>query len=242
MAYDVTTEWFDLQVKYKNYLPQEKKESKDVIEQMIREEAEKYDPLDKKTVDELDELEDLEDDKVLQMYKQKRINEMKEFSKNAKYGSVKEIRKHEYKEEVNEASKNATVILLLHQEYIEESRVLNKILDNMAKKFPFIKFLKIEATNCVVNFRDSDVPTIFVYKDGNLFKQFIPASYYFGGKNMNWKKVEWIFSSMGLLKTDLEEDPFDEYSFKIEKLKGKKVKRDDESDSEDEAKPNRWKI
>ena len=150
MAYDVTTEWFDQQVKYKNYLPEEKKENKDAVEELIREQINNYDALDHKNLEELDELEDLEDEKVLQMYKQKRINEMKEYAKKAKYGSLKEIRKHEYKEEVNEASKNGYVILLLHQEYIEQSKVLNNILVYLAKKFPFIKFLKIESTKFVI--------------------------------------------------------------------------------------------
>ena len=110
----------------------------------------------------------------------------------------------------------------------------------MATKYPHVKFLKIQATNCVTNFRDQDVPSIFIYKDGEMFKKFLPAPFYFGGSQMNWKKVEWIFNSLGVIKTDLVEDPFEEKdSFKMKKKT--KINRDDESDSDD-GKESRWKI
>jgi hypothetical protein len=54
-------------------------------------------------------------------------------------------------------------------------------------------------------------------------------------------EVEWILSSLSVLKTDLEYDPFgdDESTFKMTK----KVKRDDESDEEDrEDREYGWKI
>lgn len=241
MAHDVTTEWFDLQVKYKNYLPNQKEQTKDEVEALVRDVVDKYDPMESKKLDELNEIDDLDNDKILQQYKEKRLAELQEYARGAKFGQMREIRKDDFIREVNEASKESFVVLLLHQDYVEQSRVLNEILINLAKKFPCVKFLRIEATNCVSNFRDEDVPTLFVYKDGSTLRKFLPAPYYFGGNRMTWKKVEWILNSIGVLKTELEEDPFEEISsFKMDKKK--KIKRDDESDSEDEAKPNRWKI
>lgn len=238
MAYNVTTDWFDQQVKHGNYIAQEKDQTREEIEAIVREAVNNYDPLEHKNLDELDELEDEKDDFILQAYKEKRLNELKEFAKGAKYGSVREIRKQEYKAEITECN-DVFIVLHLHQDHIELSRVLNQILINLAKKFPCVKFLRIEATNCVENFRDEDVPTVFLYRDGKIARQFLPAPFYFGGANMNWKKVEWILNSEGILKTELEEDPFEAQSeFKIKK----KVKRDDESDSEEESKPSRWNI
>ena len=110
------------------------------------------------------------------------------------------------------------LILLLHQGYLEASRVLNEILGYPAGKFPAVRFLRIEATNCVSNFRDEDCPTIFIYKDGDMYKKFLPAAYFFGGKKLSWKKVEWVLSSINVLKSELMEDPFEELEhFKIKK-------------------------
>ena len=245
-----TTEWFDLQVKYKNYLPNQKEQTTDEIETIVREKIESYDPMESKKLKELQEMEEDnifdEDDDYIKQYQQKRIEEMKAHSKGLKYGEMREIRYDEYIREVNEASKNCFVVLLLHQDYIPNSQILNKILTNLAVKFKDVKFLRIQATNCVKNFADADVPTVFVYKDGTIYKKFIPAPYYFGGSEMNLKKVEWILNAIKVVKSDLLEDPFDAYEepkasqFKMKKLK--KKERDDESDSEDEEKPGRWKI
>lgn len=237
-----TSEWFDAQVKHGNYIPKEKKVTNDEVEKIIRETIENYDPMEKKTLDELDQMEDdFEDDKIILEYKMKRLTEIKEKAKGAVFGVLREIRYNEYKEEVNEGSKNNFVVILLYQDYIEESRILEGIFKQLAPKFAAVKFLKIEATNCVQNFRDADVPTVFIYKDTVLYKQFLPAARFFGGKKMNWKKVEWILNSVGVLKSELDEDPFEEDNFKMTKVKGKQ-RRDDESDSDEEKNPSRWKI
>jgi hypothetical protein len=56
-------------------------------------------------------------------------------------------------------------------------------------------------------------------------------------------EVEWVLSSLGVLKTDLESDPFDNEEYSITKLDKKKPKRDDESDEEDRKdREYSWKI
>ncbi len=50
-----------------------------------------------------------------------------------KYGEMREIRYDTYIKEVKEASKDCFVVLLLHQEYIEKSLILNQIFMNLAK-------------------------------------------------------------------------------------------------------------
>lgn len=56
-------------------------------------------------------------------------------------------------------------------------------------------------------------------------------------------EVEWVLSSLGVLKTDLECDPFDNEEYSKTKLDKKKPKRDDESDEEDRKdREYSWKI
>ena len=53
MAYGVSTEWEDIQVKMGNYLPRDKEKTNDEVEKITIETLEKYDPLEKKTLNEL---------------------------------------------------------------------------------------------------------------------------------------------------------------------------------------------
>jgi hypothetical protein len=187
MANGVTTEWEDIQVKMGNYIATEKDPSNDLLEKLIIEEVESYDPLEKKNIDELKELEDDEDDEVLKQYKEKRLQEMKDYASKPKFGKLIEIRKQDYIAEVTNAPKDVYVVIHLYQTYIEASNILTRIFENMAKKFPLVKFVNIQATNCCEGFKDENVPSILIYRNGKLQKEFIPAPYFFGGKNLSWK-------------------------------------------------------
>ena len=102
MAFNVTSEWEDIHVKLKNYLPREKDPTTDEIEKIAIEVAENYDPLKYKNLDELKELEDDDyEDDVIKEYKNKRLAELKEFAAKPKFGKVTELRKQDYKAEVN---------------------------------------------------------------------------------------------------------------------------------------------
>lgn len=192
MAFNVTTEWEDLQVKFGNYLPREKDPTTEEITKVAIETIENYDHLEKKNVDELKLLEETneEDEEVIKEYMEKRMRELKELASKPKYGRVVEIRKQDFIQEVNNAPKDVYVVIHLYQTFNDQSNMLAKIFDSLAQKFPFVKFIKIVATNCIENYRDEDVPGLIIYKDGSLYKQILPAGEIFGGKKMSWKSKQ----------------------------------------------------
>lgn len=187
MANGISSEWEDIHVKLGNYLPREKEISVNEIEKIAIEAAENYNPLEYKNLEQLKELEDDEDDEILKIYQQKRLEELKELAKKPRFGIVAELRKQDYIAEVTNAPADVYVVLHLYQTYVESSNILSKIFDNLAGKHVFTKFMKIVATNCVEKFKDEDVPGVIVYCNGKLIKQFIPATYFFGGKVPSWK-------------------------------------------------------
>src|SRR5687767_7413183 len=121
MARGVSTEWEDIHVKLGNYLPRDKEPDNDELEKIAIETVEKYDPMEKKTLEELNELDDDEDDEVIKQYKEKRLKEMKEYAQKPKFGKVFELRKQDYVAEVTNAPKDVHVVLLLYQTYVENS-------------------------------------------------------------------------------------------------------------------------
>jgi len=46
----------------------------------------------------------------------------------------------------------------------------------LSAKFPAVKFLKSVSSVCIPNYPDKNLPTVFVYRDGELRKQFIGAA------------------------------------------------------------------
>lgn len=61
---------------------------------------------------------------------------------------------------------------------------INKFLIQLSRKFPATKFLKSVSTNCIKNYPDKNLPTIFVYNGGEMKGQFV-GPFAFGGMNIN---------------------------------------------------------
>jgi len=66
---------------------------------------------------------------------------------------------------------------------IPACKLVEQFFYQLAAKFPATKFLKSVSSVCIPNYPDKNLPTVFVYRDGELQKQFIgPAE--LGGTNL----------------------------------------------------------
>ena len=60
---------------------------------------------------------------------------------------------------------------------------MNQHLEYLARKFPETKFLKSISSLCIPNYPDKNLPTIFVYHEGDMKKQWV-GLLAFGGMNL----------------------------------------------------------
>jgi hypothetical protein len=120
---------------------------------------------------------------MLEEYRQKRLNEMKEEIFRARFGDVNEITKDEWVKQVTEASRSCWVVVHLYQDSVIECRLLEESLQILARKFKYIKFLKIKSTQAVENWPERNLPTLFMYNEGELKIQMITINQ-IGGKSM----------------------------------------------------------
>lgn len=178
----------------------------EMLEQTIQEKQSTEARLGKLSLDELDELEDDEDEAILLEYRRKRIAEMKAEAAISKFGEVGEISADDYVEKVNNAGPGVWVFLHLYKQGIPLCALINQYLSRLAAKYPQVKFLKSISTTCIPNFPDRNLPTIFVYFEGQMKRQFIGTAE-FGGDSLKYDELEWILSRTGGFKTDLESDP-----------------------------------
>ena len=54
--------------------------------------------------------------------------------------------------------------------------VINEHIRCLANKFPMVKFIKSLAGLCIPNYPDQNLPTIFIYHNGELKHQFIGSN------------------------------------------------------------------
>ncbi|CAC5376257.1 Phosducin-like protein 2,Viral IAP-associated factor homolog,Phosducin-like protein 3 [Mytilus coruscus] len=226
------TQWNDI-LRQKGILPpkEEKEITEDDVISMVEktiEEKSHGKAFDDMTLDELNEKEDDIDEKVQEKeflpekhtnlkrffpsqileigLMRQRMAEMREASMKAKYGCVKEISKVDYVTEVNQAGEGVWVVLHVYKNDIPLCKLINQHIMNLAGKFPEVKFLRSVSSVCIPNYPDKNLPTIFVYYEGDMKKQFI-GPHEFGGMNFTQDELEWNLSKIGAVKTELEEPP-----------------------------------
>ncbi|CAH0389419.1 unnamed protein product [Bemisia tabaci] len=204
------TQWNDI-LRSKGILPPKEKEiSEDDIVNMVESSVQKLQNQDQKekedmTLDELDELEDEEDERVLEEYRRKRIAEMKEAAERSKFGHVLEISAQDYVNEVNKAGEGIHVVLHLYKQGLPLCALLNDYLSKLAIKFPATKFLKSISTVCIPNYPDKNLPTVFIYFEGEMKSQLVgPASF---RNNLSYEEFEYLLGQEGAVPSEIKEDP-----------------------------------
>jgi len=205
------TEWNDV-LRAKGILPAKPKEAEvteedliAMVEKTIKQKSGKKD-LDEMDLDELDELEDEEEEKIMLQMRMQRMAEMKALSEKSKYGYVREITAVDYVQEVNKAGEDVFVILHLYKQGVPLAALVNEYLNRLAPKFPTTKFLKAISTTCIPNYPDKNLPTIFVYYEGQLKAQMVGPTE-FRGMNLTEAEFEFLMGRTGAIKTQIKDDP-----------------------------------
>uniref|UniRef100_A0A3Q3F1K0 Phosducin-like protein 3 n=1 Tax=Labrus bergylta TaxID=56723 RepID=A0A3Q3F1K0_9LABR len=221
------TEWNDI-LRKKGILPPKETPKDDEEEELALQQQSIVKTYEDMTLDELEENEDEfgeEDEAAIEMYRQKRLAEWKATQMKNVFGEVVEISGQDYVKEVNKAGEGIWVVLHLYKQGIPLCTLINQHLSMLARKFPQTKFLKSISTTCIPNYPDRNLPTIFVYFEGEMKAQFI-GPLVFG--------LEWRLSESGAVKTDLEENPKKQIEDKLMSSIRCSMPTRKDSDSEDE--------
>lgn len=205
------TEWNDV-LRAKGIIPEKPKEKEvteddivNMLEKTIKAKSGAKD-MEDMTLDELDELEDDEEERVLEQYRKQRIAQIKSLQQKSRFGDVRDISANDYVAEVNKAGEGIYVVLHLYKQGIPLCALINQHLSLLAAKFPTVKFLKSISTTCIPNYPDKNLPTIFIYHEGNMKTQLVgPLS--FRGMNMTAEELEYMLGKTGAIETSIKSDP-----------------------------------
>ncbi|XP_069486432.1 phosducin-like protein 2 [Ambystoma mexicanum] len=199
------TEWNDILREFGIIPPKEvvKDETEEMVLQMQKEAAVK--PYERMTLQELKDAEDEfdeEDEKAIAIYRQQRLQEWKSLQKKQVFGELIEIPGDQYVKEVTNAREGIWVVIHLYRSCIPMCSVLNNHLSLLARKFPETKFLKANVNSCIQNYHDIFLPTLVVYKNGQIMGKFIGCNEC-GGTNLEVEALEWKLAEVGAIQSNL---------------------------------------
>lgn len=123
---------------------------------------------------------DKEDETCLRKYRRQCMQDMhQKLSFGPRYGFVYELESGEqFLETIEKEQKITTIVVHIYEDGIKGCDALNSSLTCLAAEYPMVKFCKIKASNTGAGDRfSSDVlPTLLVYKGGELLSNFISVT------------------------------------------------------------------
>ncbi|EIW66383.1 hypothetical protein TREMEDRAFT_35253, partial [Tremella mesenterica DSM 1558] len=194
-----------------------------------------------------DEQLDSDDEKVFEAYRRQRMAEMRKEEKSGRFGSLMPLGREDFVKEVTEGSKQGTgVVVFLYKDSIPLSQHLRPLLQTLATAHPSTKFLSIPAHLCIPNYPDRNVPTLLVYRNGEITGNLVAGQGLNGLKTtvrelegvlLRYKAIEKPADSLGPKRNEEEEDDDVDGESRLGKVgmvgsKASGIRNGDEEDSD----------
>lgn len=138
-----------------------------------------------KEQDEFDqELEELLNDEFLQEFQKRRMQEMLALAgRMPTFGQVLALKDgDEFLTAIDKEAKNVAVFVHIYEDKYKACKTMNKCLDKLAQEYSSVKFCKILSTvaGLSIKFKTTALPTLLVYKNGQVIGNFIRMGEEFG--------------------------------------------------------------
>ncbi|KAK9354093.1 thioredoxin-like protein [Lipomyces doorenjongii] len=227
------TEWNDI-LRAHGIIPERPPSPSQVIDEAI-ERAREYQELHRlsdKSDSELSALEDeannSSEDEFIAAYRRKRLQELTQLQiQRQKFGRVFPVSKPEYQKDVTDASKECFVLVHLSLQQNLQSKLLGGLFMRAAEKFGEVKFVDIPGSRAIEGYPDRNCPTLLVYKDTDVKKQYVTLGL-IGGDGMRMEDLERILVDVGAVKEN-------DSRLAENKRSKKRYDEDHDYDTDDEA-------
>ncbi|EPZ35787.1 thioredoxin-like protein [Rozella allomycis CSF55] len=148
--------------------------------------------------------------------REKRLRELKQTKVfKRKFGHLYIVEMHQFLREI-ENEQNAVPIIFISNVISDDCQALNEYMKSLSRKYPFAKFLTMEASQLSDKFDIDVVPILQVYYSGNLSHNFVRLVDYLGENFTSWdleiflRKYEILTSNHeGEFDSDIEQEVSD---------------------------------
>jgi len=136
-----------------------------------------------------DDYDDDDDDEFVREYHRMRLQELEreraeqqkkdnqpKSQQQKKFGNLLEVSRNEYVDAIDNEAEGVFIVVHLYQPYIKNCKRLNEYLEQLAKRLPGVKFLKIVATEAKEKYDDIALPSLLIYQNQNLKDALIPVT------------------------------------------------------------------
>ena len=187
-----TTEWDEVQKKFNgNFV---------VKEEEVKEDEQRKGTRRIKNDEDAGE-EDEEDEEFMKSYREKRISEMlmqkeekdekEEKNNNFQRNEYMHVSHEQWTKEVTEVSRSHPVLVLLTKENSKACFTLERVMEDVARTYRTsrTKFRRAEARDIIPNYPERNVPTLILYRNGDVVENIIGIEQFGGMNGVNTETV-----------------------------------------------------
>ena len=140
----------------------------------------------------------------LEQHRKKRLQELKQKGGGGcgRFGHVVIISRQDWARDVNEASQRTWVVVSLTSSDVERTGCMEQAVTTLSGKYHEIKFVAIPHQQAIENWPEEHLPTVFLYRYGKMQHQLVSLP-----TSLSPDQLEWKLAQLGVLETDLDEEP-----------------------------------
>lgn len=155
-----------------------------------------------------------DDSTFMAQYRAARISQLKGSAARPQFGELKEVDKFQLLDALEGGDTEKLVVVHLYEEYHAGCRKLNGVLEGLARRMAGLQFLRLRATSAQPDFDPIALPTLMVYRGGQLVESLLRVTDEMGGERADFSMddVEWLLREKGGVGEGPEADAGSKFS------------------------------
>ena len=140
-----------------------------------------------------------EDDAFMAQYRASRISQLQVSAARPQFGELREVDQFQMLDELEGGDAEKVVVVHLYEEHHAGCRKLNGVLEGLARRMQSLQFLRLRATLAQKDFDPVALPTLMVYRGGELVESLLRVTDEMGGERADFgmDDVEWLLREKG---------------------------------------------
>jgi hypothetical protein len=142
-----------------------------------------------------------EDEEFLKSYRDTRLSQLKYSTNHPTFGEIRECDPFEFTDEVDNADPRAFVVVHMYEPYIDDCKKINRLLESLARKMSWCKFLRLHCFKANPNFDVIALPVIMVYKGGELVENWVKVTDDLP-PDFGLDDIQWLLENAGVVNPE----------------------------------------
>ncbi|GMH99374.1 hypothetical protein TrLO_g14578 [Triparma laevis f. longispina] len=150
-----------------------------------------------------------EDEEFMRSYRDARLSQLRYSTTFPTFGEITEVDPFEFSDAVDNADPRVNIVVHMYEPYVDDCKKINKLLEQLARRMNWCKFLRLHCFKANPNFDPIALPVLMVYKGGELAHNFVKVTDDLP-TDFTIDDVQWLLENCGIVNPTSVENKADQ--------------------------------